>query len=265
MARVGARMGEFFTTVGAFEGFLAAMYPQVFLQMMFELKRLVAVVAFEFPQRGALVVTDHMPLQSVYVREALVAYLARLCVGRVQGLVSLELLARGVRAAALATREGPAGAQRGPAPLLLLLGRLALRPAAGQRTDQGREPPGRGGGGGHLLTPHVRKPTGRQAFVPTANSHKRAVHFHRATRLLHTASTLCAGTITGYLSRLALRAPVSHLRRIVLHRDFTASADVSGKSPSFDGAGTRAPRAVSVRYSHRQAPHTLARLHRRYE
>lgn len=50
-----------------------------------------------------------------------------------------------------------------------------------RKLTEGREPPGRVGGCGDPLTPHVRKPTGCQAFVPTANSHKRAVHFHGAT------------------------------------------------------------------------------------
>lgn len=58
-----------------------------------------------------------------------------LCAGRVQGLVALELVARGVRAAALAARERTPGAQRRTAALFLLLRRLALRPPARQRTD----------------------------------------------------------------------------------------------------------------------------------
>lgn len=36
-----------------------------------------------------------------------------------------------------------------------------------------------------MLTPHVRKPSGCRTFVPTANSHKRALHFHRATPFSH--------------------------------------------------------------------------------
>lgn len=58
-----------------------------------------------------------------------------LSVGRVQRLVALELLASGVGAAALAAGEGPAGAQRRAAAVLLLLRRLALRPSARQGAD----------------------------------------------------------------------------------------------------------------------------------
>lgn len=81
-----------------------------------------------------------------------------------------------------------------------------------RKLTEGREPPGRGGRRGDLLTPHVRKPTDRQAFVPTANSHKRALHFHRATPSF---TSLTALSTTGR----ALReidddtAPQSHLRR----------------------------------------------------
>lgn len=62
-----------------------------------------------------------------------------LCVGRMQRLVAIELFASGVGTAALAAGERAAGAQRGPAPLLLLLGWLALRPSARQRTDCNKE------------------------------------------------------------------------------------------------------------------------------
>lgn len=58
-----------------------------------------------------------------------------LSAGRVQDLVALELLARGVGAAALAAAEGPPGAQGRAAALLLLLRRLAFRAAAGQWPD----------------------------------------------------------------------------------------------------------------------------------
>lgn len=61
-----------------------------------------------------------------------------LCVGRVQLLVALELVARGVRAAALAARERPAGAQRGAAALFLVIGRFALCAATGQWADCGQ-------------------------------------------------------------------------------------------------------------------------------
>lgn len=56
-----------------------------------------------------------------------------------QGLVALQLLARGVRAAALAAAEGAAGAQGGPAAVLLLLRGLALRAPARERTDCNKE------------------------------------------------------------------------------------------------------------------------------
>lgn len=59
-----------------------------------------------------------------------------------QRLVSLELLARGVGAAALAAGVGAAGAQRGAAALLLLLRRLALAAArTRQRTDWNKKIP----------------------------------------------------------------------------------------------------------------------------
>lgn len=62
-----------------------------------------------------------------------------LSAGRVQGLVALQLLARGVRASALSAVEGPAWTQRRSGPVLLLLQGLALRPSAGQRADCGFE------------------------------------------------------------------------------------------------------------------------------
>lgn len=60
-----------------------------------------------------------------------------LSAGRVQRLVALELIACRVGAAALAAGEGPAGAQRRAAALLLLVGRLALprAPSPRQRPD----------------------------------------------------------------------------------------------------------------------------------
>lgn len=60
-----------------------------------------------------------------------------LSAGRVQRLVALELVTRGVRAAALAAGEGPAGAQRGAPALLLLLARLALSASPGHGPDCG--------------------------------------------------------------------------------------------------------------------------------
>lgn len=58
--------------------------------------------------------------------------------GRVQRLVSLELVARGVGASAVAAGEGPAGAERGARALLLVVGRLAVRAAAAERPDCGQ-------------------------------------------------------------------------------------------------------------------------------
>lgn len=78
MGRVGTGVGELFAAVGAFEGFFTAVNAKVLLKVVLEFKGFVAVVAFEFAQRGALVVADHVPLQPVYVRETLVADLARL-------------------------------------------------------------------------------------------------------------------------------------------------------------------------------------------
>lgn len=69
-------MGKFFATVGTFEGLLAAVNPQMLLQMVLEFKGFVAIIAFKFAQQCAFVVTDHVSLQPVHVREALVADLA---------------------------------------------------------------------------------------------------------------------------------------------------------------------------------------------
>lgn len=44
MARVRARVGEFFAAIDTFKRFLAAVYPQVLLEVVFEFERLVAVV-----------------------------------------------------------------------------------------------------------------------------------------------------------------------------------------------------------------------------
>lgn len=46
--------------------------------MVFELERFLAVWTFEFPENSALVVADHVPLETIDVRECLVANLARL-------------------------------------------------------------------------------------------------------------------------------------------------------------------------------------------
>lgn len=69
-------MGEFLPAVGAFEGFLSAVYSEVLLEVMLELEGFIAIVALELAQLRALVVADHVPLQPIHVREALVAYLA---------------------------------------------------------------------------------------------------------------------------------------------------------------------------------------------
>lgn len=58
--------------------------------------------------------------------------------GRVQRLVALELVARGVGASAVAAGEGPAGAERGARALLVVVGRLAVRAAAAERPDCGQ-------------------------------------------------------------------------------------------------------------------------------
>ena len=49
--------------------------------MMFEFEGLVAVGTLEFAKYRALVVADHVSLQSVHVRESLAAHLARLRTG----------------------------------------------------------------------------------------------------------------------------------------------------------------------------------------
>lgn len=53
--------------------------------------------------------------------------------------MALELVARGVGAAALAAGERAAGAERGTAAVLLLVGRLDLTARARQRTDYDNE------------------------------------------------------------------------------------------------------------------------------
>lgn len=40
---------------------------------MLELEGLVALLALELPQERALIVTDHVPLEAVHIREGLVA------------------------------------------------------------------------------------------------------------------------------------------------------------------------------------------------
>jgi len=49
-----------------------------YLEMMFELERLFGLGTFELAQHGALVVTYHVPLETVNVCERLVAHLAGL-------------------------------------------------------------------------------------------------------------------------------------------------------------------------------------------
>lgn len=104
-------MGKLFTTVGTFEWFLPTVYSKMLLEVVFEFKCLITIVAFVFSKASALVVTNHVALQSVHIREALVADLARLSAGRMQGLVAFQLLACRVGAAALAASEGATGAQ----------------------------------------------------------------------------------------------------------------------------------------------------------
>lgn len=69
-------MGEFLAAIGALEGFLSAVDAEVLLEVVLELEGFVAVIALELAERRALVVADHVPLQPVHVREALVANLA---------------------------------------------------------------------------------------------------------------------------------------------------------------------------------------------
>lgn len=76
MTGVRSRVGKLLSAVGTFERLLTAVYSQVLLQVMFKFKSFITIVAFEFPQQGALVVANHVPLQSVHVGEALVADLA---------------------------------------------------------------------------------------------------------------------------------------------------------------------------------------------
>lgn len=78
-------MREPFTAVGALKWFFSTMNANVFLEMMFELERLFALGTFELAQHRALVVTYHVPLETVNIGERLVAHLAgHLGVGRVE-------------------------------------------------------------------------------------------------------------------------------------------------------------------------------------
>lgn len=78
MTGVGAGVRELLPAIPTLEGLLSTVYPEVLLKVMFELERLVAVVTLELAEKRALVVTDHVPLQTVHVGEALVADLAGL-------------------------------------------------------------------------------------------------------------------------------------------------------------------------------------------
>lgn len=55
-------LGGHFECTKHTERFLSAVDPQMFLQMMLELERLSALLAFETPQVGRLVVRDHVSL-----------------------------------------------------------------------------------------------------------------------------------------------------------------------------------------------------------
>lgn len=71
-------MGKFLSAVGAFEGFLSTVYSEVLFEMMLKLECFITIVALELTQLCTLVVADHVPLQAIYIREALVANLASL-------------------------------------------------------------------------------------------------------------------------------------------------------------------------------------------
>lgn len=65
------------------------MYPVMLFEVVFELEGFVAIVALVLPQVGALVVADHVPLQSVHIREALMTDLACLSAKEKTSLLKL--------------------------------------------------------------------------------------------------------------------------------------------------------------------------------
>lgn len=97
-------MRKLLSAVGTFEWLLPAVNAQVLLQVMLELEGLVAVVALELAQLCALVMTDHVTLESVHVGEALVANLACLRANKVS-LGFLKTMEVGVRVGALGRTE----------------------------------------------------------------------------------------------------------------------------------------------------------------
>jgi len=72
--RIGARMGKALAAVAALKGLLSAVDSDVLLEVVLELECFFAVGAFEFAKASALVVTDHVTLQTVDVGEILLAH-----------------------------------------------------------------------------------------------------------------------------------------------------------------------------------------------
>ena len=91
MTTVGAGMAEALSAVSALEGLLPAVDADVLFEMVLELEGLAALGTLELAQIGALVVTDHVTLKAVDVCERLVADLADLDVGGVEGEMFLQL------------------------------------------------------------------------------------------------------------------------------------------------------------------------------
>ena len=96
-------MTEPLAAVLALERLLARMDSDVLLQVVFELKRLVAFGTLKLTQLGALLVANHVPLQAVDIGECLAANFADLRRGRVQRNVLVEVALRQEADAALRT------------------------------------------------------------------------------------------------------------------------------------------------------------------
>lgn len=54
------------------------MYANMLLQMMLEFECLITIIAFKFTQPRWLIVTNHVTLQAIHIRERLLTYLAAL-------------------------------------------------------------------------------------------------------------------------------------------------------------------------------------------
>lgn len=79
------------SAVVAHERFFATVNTDMLFKMMLELKGLSTLMALELTKVCAFVVTDHVPLQTVYICKGLVADAADLGGWRVQGKMLVKL------------------------------------------------------------------------------------------------------------------------------------------------------------------------------